>query len=350
MALSRHKIPFGNDWAGAQRISRALQKLASAFDASGALADIGGDWRWLKEAFHLKQHYGVVHCCVDCGAAKSLMHGTLYSDFREDASWLGTNRDCMEYIQSTDSELAQIPGFHLQMAAPGVMHLLHLGVGQWAIGSMLKRLSTINHFGIHMCGSRVQRLNAALAIAYTRFRTFAKGMDSSQRPFTANMLGLDSTADTIPLFKGKAGNTRVVLLWLNEEMQGLELGDEETSLVAMVVWGLCDNLRMLHNTHRPHFTPREADRFAQSGRILLQAWASLATAARARGEFSWPIKPKLHAYDHLIRRVRSTRFNPASVWEFADEDLNGKLVRVTRAGIFAGSKRTYASGSASVGA
>ena len=58
-------------------------------------------------------------------------------------------------------------------------------------------------------------------------------------------------------------------------------------------------------------------------------------------EFSWPTKPKLHAYDHLIRRVLSTRFNPASVWEFADEDLNGKLVRVTRTGSFAISKRTY---------
>ena len=64
------KDPFGNDWADAQRRSKALQKLASAFDASGALADIGGDWKWLKEAFHLKQHNGVVHCCVDCGAAK----------------------------------------------------------------------------------------------------------------------------------------------------------------------------------------------------------------------------------------------------------------------------------------
>ena len=210
------------------------------------------------------------------------MHGPLYSDFREDASWLGTNRDCMEYIQSTDSELAQIPGFHLQMAAPGVMHLLHLGVGQWAIGSTLKRLSTINHFGVHMCGSRVQRLNAALAIAYTRFRTFAKGMDSSQRPFTANMLGLDSTADTIPLFKGKAGNTRVVLLWLNEEMQGLELGDED-SLVAMIGWRLCGNFNTLHNTHRPHFTPREADRVAESRRILLPTGASLATATPTRG-------------------------------------------------------------------
>jgi hypothetical protein len=90
---------FGNDWADAQRRGKALHKLASAFDASGALADIGGDWKWPKEAFHLKQHYGVAHCCVGCGAAKSLMHGPLYSDLRKYASWLGTNRDCMEYVQ-----------------------------------------------------------------------------------------------------------------------------------------------------------------------------------------------------------------------------------------------------------
>ena len=128
-------------------------------------------------------------------------------------------------------------------------------------------------------------------------------------------------------------------MWLNDFLY--DVGDSQ-SLEAIVVYGFTDQLHLLHSTKAPAFTQAEADRFAHSGRMALQAWSVLARRAQAKQQFLWQLKPKLHAWDHLTRDVASTRANPAALREFRDEDLNGKIVRLPRSGRLGASRKTLA--------
>ena len=59
----------GRPWpAGSVRAARAGQRLAGKF--TFALAQVLGDWKWLKEAFRLKEHYGARLVCHLCEAVK----------------------------------------------------------------------------------------------------------------------------------------------------------------------------------------------------------------------------------------------------------------------------------------
>ena len=86
--------PEGNPWpAGSWRAARAGTRIAGPFRA--VLAQVLGDWKWLKEAFKLKYGYDRIPVCHLCQAAKRGVHR--FDDFNLKASHRSTRRTLGEY-------------------------------------------------------------------------------------------------------------------------------------------------------------------------------------------------------------------------------------------------------------
>ena len=85
------------------------------------------------------------------------------------------------------------------------MHVFHLGVLLWAIGSELIVLCQRGHFG-DFRGDRKTRINAGLAVAFERFKAYTchHNEGHSQDLFTLNRLGRGESDDAYPEIKAKA--------------------------------------------------------------------------------------------------------------------------------------------------
>ena len=79
-------VPFGHNHHPDRFAASAGQCLADGF--CGAFSEMRGDWKYLKEALGLKEHYGMgQRICHLCGVLKhSENPGMRYSNFRRDAA------------------------------------------------------------------------------------------------------------------------------------------------------------------------------------------------------------------------------------------------------------------------
>lgn len=330
-ALSQGTHPthdhVGRAWPpGSLRAARAGKRLAGKF--TFALAQILGDWKWLKEAFCLKEHYGARLVCHLCEAVK-FGEGPPFNDFSAGADWRRTRRTHERYLAAfgRPPELTSVPGMHLSMLMPDPMHVLHLGVLQWVIAAVLLVLCEAGHWG-RPTGDAKTRLAVQLRAAYACFKTWclAHAARTSQRVFTPGMLGRGDLQTSFAEFKGKAANNRWTLLWLNDVLY--DVG--QPSLEAVVVWGFCDVLHLLHSVQEPQFSQREAAQFSRSCLMALCCYAELQRLAQASGQALWPLKPKLHQMAHIADSVAETRANPSWQWAFCDEDFNAKVMAMCR--------------------
>ena len=59
--------------------------------------------------------------------------------------------------------------------------------------------------------------------------------------------------------------------------------------------------------------------------VALLSYNWLAVEAAAAAQARWPVRPKLHYGDHMLRRAAAMRLYPSCHWTFNDEDFNGKV-------------------------
>eukprot|EP00969_Alexandrium_andersonii_P164113 7253139-Alexandrium_andersonii.AAC.1 len=123
-------------------------------------------------------------------ACKSANDGPLFSDFSEGAAWVDSFRTHDSYMTGLTKLpwLSLVPGFHLSMVQPDIMHVLHLGVCSFAVGSELIILCGRGHFG-NFTGNQHVRLASALRAAYARFGAYcaSRAVSTSQLCFTPGM-------------------------------------------------------------------------------------------------------------------------------------------------------------------
>ncbi|MCP4238933.1 MAG: hypothetical protein GY772_00030 [bacterium] len=320
----------GNLWPrGSWRHSRRGTPLVPG--VCGALAQVLGDWKWLKQAFLLKHTYATRACCHECLAVKR-GDGPSFADFAADAEHRATTREHADYMESFQRPpaLTGIPGWHLRMIMPDPMHTLHLGVCQWAVGSVMITLCELGLWGRFGHGDKVSKLNAQLRCAYTEFRGWCRrnNVRCSQPEFTAASMNRGDTPHTFPEFKAKAMNTRWVTAWLAE----VTCNYDASSTEAILMWGLADLLFVMHGARNPRLSPADARRLERAGRVALLAYGDLARSAAERALPLYCIKPKHHQLDHMLHRTLQTNCNPRYAWAFCDEDFNGRVVRLMRLG------------------
>ena len=210
--------PWGEPWPpGTERHRRGGQPLDPTHHSRAALAQLAGDWKLIKECLGLKKRcYSSRKCCHECGGVKNGPGPPAY-DFDDGADWVDTVYSMEEYAADQQHDLpplARIPGFCLLMIVVDLMHVLHLGVLAFALGSELLLLSERQVFGRHF-GKRNDRIDGAMHVAFAQFCDYCTnhGVAKPQSRFSAARLSI-TEAKAWPEFKGKASLNRHVTQWV----------------------------------------------------------------------------------------------------------------------------------------
>ena len=286
------------------------------------------DMKWEKEVYEFEAHFNREDVCHLCKATKSA-GPCCYTHFDDDAGWLHQPRTHDEFLAGPGSgnPLCHIVGWHLSTVLPDMMHILGLGILQVAVGSTLRELCASNYWGAaHVVGGWKVRFDLQLKLAYTDFIAYCS--TTSQAPFTVNMLSMKNLS-SFPLFKGKAANTMVVSCWLARICK--EIADrtntEHDIARATMWWGFMQSIALCKESGQ-FLSDDTADKLMECRECALLGFNHLALEAERTGAALWPVRPKLHRYDHMIRSAAQSKLNPAFYWCFVDEDMNGKLKRL----------------------
>ena len=135
-----------------------------------------GDLMWLVKFLNLEYYYNSAgefcHRCF-CTKRNGLLNGFIYS---KDAPWSLTKRIHMVYAATCGHDLSclKIPGVHLLSTKFDAMHVLFLGLLQWAIGSCFLDLLNVNLWAAPAGGRWQQRYSAQLRSAYADFKVWLK--------------------------------------------------------------------------------------------------------------------------------------------------------------------------------
>ena len=180
-ALATGKFPY-EDHEGTlfslthhpDRFARRGQYLAGGF--VGCWAEMRGDWKFLKEALRLKNHYNcqstICHLCLTLKDIANL--GMRYTNFRRDALHRQTLITNDEFMASYGrmafmSLLLTIPGFTIWRVYFDYMHTHDLGVTQLWVPSVMKEM-TERRSDVFVGNNRQEKL----ASAYRLYRRWCK--------------------------------------------------------------------------------------------------------------------------------------------------------------------------------
>ena len=155
--------PFSENYFP-DRFAKRGQRLAGGY--CGALTEIRGDWKWIRETFYLEQHYGANYICHLCRAHTSISR-LLYKDFRTTAHHRNTLVNSIAWWTAYTagalvSPLVYIPGFDIWRLVFDLMHVLDLGVMQDCAASVMWTLTEApEDGGIYAGHDRRSRFDAA---------------------------------------------------------------------------------------------------------------------------------------------------------------------------------------------
>ena len=292
-----------------------------------------GDWKWLKEEFRLKYHYGTNECCWKCRAKKRRGGAMTAWDFRLLAAWTFQLRTHAEFMAHRRSVLCGLPGFHHDSLLCDIMHLIMLGCLQWLCGGVLWELATTYCLWPGASTKWQTRMKIRLEAAYKDFKDWMKDehMTSSQGVFTIGRLSMKALHNT-PMLKAKAGNTLKISYWLCYRVTRLadqRPNDHYLQVMALAMWGFCEMISVLHRSPMI-LSDGNIDDLMLTREAALFGNSELCSIAIANNRNIFQMKPKVHMVDHLCREAASSRLNPAFYWTFADKDSMGRIKPLAR--------------------
>ena len=319
--------PGGEDLCD-QRAAIAGTEIAGGFKF--LLAYIVGDMEWVQHTYEFDTGYNKDHLCWTCLGTKSISGGCCGYDFHWGAAWEATCVPHSDYWGRTGWALpaCSLPGWHLYAIRYDIMHVLLLGLAQWAFGCTMKKLLGDNYFEGPTGGPWQQRYGQQLKKAYGLFIHWCRERKiiHSQRAFTLGRLSLKKLAG-LAYFKAKAKNTLVTLQWICALAATIasDHPSDENSMRASCLWGFVYAIDVLRDAD---FFLTDADcaeiERARESSLHCHTWL-------VHNCVSWfPNKPKCHAWDKLLRICQAERVNPLHWWCFADEDFIGKVLRIGR--------------------
>ena len=292
-----------------------------------------GDWKFIKETLHI-QSYSSDGFCFKCFATKAC--GPLCAWMCGcDANWLYAPRSNITFLlhlASFQSAFLDIPGFHIGMLMPDLMHIMLLGMFHWLNGGCLWEMTWHEkHFGDSR-GPWQRSANALLAKAFGAFQAFCKDerLTSSHARFTTGQLSLYALQDN-PYLKAKAANNLQITRWLAHEAHISYLADptndhkkvRSIALASFVhVFALCQGKLWLSDG--------DVDQLEQARYAGLTAYKALCEHSLQEGRNYFPMKPKNHLCDHTLRDSMRTRLSPCSFWCFSDEDFIGRMKKIAQ--------------------
>ena len=292
----------------------------------GAFAEMRGDWKYLKEALHLKQHYGLKDLiCHRCNVLKfSADLGMRYTNFHQGAPHRKTifkNSTWMAMMLAAAlvSPLLLIPGFHVTRICFDILHCLELGVFQVAVPSFMKEMTELKRKiwpGTTLAG---RFRHAFRAYTVWRKRNLVKAYQS--KPFRVKAWRKGKYPQITQLtMKGAA--LRSMVYWVSQVADSA-VCDDHSELVAYMFKCFVDADKICRGAGR-HFTRKQHALFCFYLEKALVSYNALAQEAAAQGKRTWKILPKHHAVTHYF----DTKINPRRISCYQDEDMVGRVKKI----------------------
>ena len=138
----------------------------------------------------------------------------------------------------------------------------------------------------------------------------------------------------LPDLKAKAWNTRVMVSWLATVAGRSTVRHRQEPSARDNCRGACiGHLAAWYDTlERAGRFLSDAERIAacDAGRSFLLCYVQLARYASAAGQALWPLKPKHHKMDHMVRRLLLDSYNPRFSDCYRDEDWCGHMKNLAK--------------------
>lgn len=306
-----------------QRQRMALTSL-SAFGAKASVVDYRGDWEHQTSFWSVQNWNNLDGMCFACRA--SWRGNLVYTNFGSTAPWQTQPRTTAEFMAANPpgirNPLADLVDWRLEFIRFDETHANKLGISRWSIASSLLCLSDRLVFGD---GPLEQRLG----VAWSQFKRWLlrHGLQCNARRFTKARLGLGAIQYCES--STKAWNSRIVISWLADVAIAAPLAAEADSVLATHLHALSTVFQTMERAGN-FFSDAELKEFVDNGMLVLATNAWLSAWALRERSLRWCLRPKHHAFQHLILLAQRDKRNPKRYATILDEDFIGRVVRVAR--------------------
>lgn len=295
----------------------------------GVWTETRGDWKWLKETFHLR-HYANLSCCHLCDASR-VDPNLLFTDMGAGAAWRQTRITHEAWMATFPPDglpaLARIPGFWLHRVFIDSMHCVDMGCTPYFLGSFIWELVADRATSPFNGPSQDVRLMQA----YGSYRRFCdqQGIKVLCDVWTKEKLNRKK-ASTYPFLKCKANQAKKIIPWALTRARNWQDGSERRRWMLTAAWGLQEYYRTLHSAGR-YLLLEQLAHLQYAVQAHLVCAAALSSAAQTAGQKLWHMVPKHHMFAHISDTV-APQCNPAHCTCYADEDIVGHAARRARKG------------------
>ena len=219
----------------------------------GCWGEMRGDWKYLKEALFLLEHYGmgqrICHRC--CVRKRTLDLSMIYSNFRRDAGHRDTILSNQEFLNiylllPIVSVLLMLPGFTIARVYFDHMHTHDLGITQYMVPSVLSELADLRST-VFAGATRQDKCYAA----YRAYSIWCKNnlvKSVSGKPFKAKTW-CTAKYPCVSQLATKASGIRSMTYWL-DTVTSQHTASEHDALRAAMVKGFVNADKSLRRAGR----------------------------------------------------------------------------------------------------
>ena len=313
----------GKAWTADNPSERALAKQPLADGLFAIVYALKGDLDYFARSLHLR-HYNADQMCDLCPASRCVSDRTLlYNNFDRDARWMAlqyTVEEWRELYKDTSLHwLFNLNGVTNLSLEPDELHIWHLGVGQYTLGSVLHLLTYTL-----LPGTPSQNMARV-------WEVINKHYVDNATPCQFTNLGLSSFVDTnkprhmFPRLKGKAAEIKDVTPAILDAWLALApRGYTDRKLVETLLVTLVEAQDLLHESSKELMLPLdEAAKFQNLIDKFLATYQRVSFAAEEKGDFLWNNPTKFHHFWHLARKAKF--LHPRRTNTYVDEDFVGKI-------------------------
>ena len=251
-----------------------------------------------------------------------------FCNFSGTAAWKRMHYTAAQWNESHDSPHPLFRSAHVTClnVEPDEAHVLHLGVGQHVVGSVLWLL-------VYSCSSLEGTPAEKMAKIWDSIRVEYKAAKASTQ-MTALALksfhGSQKFSEAYPKLKSKAAECKDLIEPIRRTWQKyMNRRDADHRVVLDMLQALCDAQQILQlHAGLPILPLDVAKRFRNLIHLFLQLYSQLANAADREGVCLFAMVPKHHWLWHLGER--SLFVNPRKSCCLLDEDYVGKVKQIVR--------------------
>ena len=300
---------------------RANSPLAGGYFLS--LYTLKQDLEHLAGEYHLADYRTNSPCeLCPCTRAKNDWENNFHN-FNDDALWMTKVFTAAEWNASHDSPHYLLQEAHMTClnVEPDEAHILHLGVSQYCLGSVLWQLC-------YSCESLDGEADANCEVVWQGVREVYREQRTSTQMgnlLIKSFVSPTKWSDEYPRLRAKAAETKDIVYPIFRVWERFRsLRDPDHDRVSLMLRALVDLQAILHdNRHLPMLPIAHALKFRDLVRGFLKDYALLANSADREKASLYALVPKHHWLWHLADRALF--INPRRSCCLLDEDYVGKI-------------------------